>query len=60
MQPSHPLREGLPGSAVRPAVEKPRGKLGFATVSTLFVLRINKLRAGVFTAVSVPPLNIFS
>lgn len=42
------------------ALEKPCGKLGFAAVSTLFVLWINKLRAGVFTAVSVPPLNVFS
>lgn len=44
---------------MRPAVEKPHGKLGFATVSTLFVLRVNKLRAGVFTSVSVPPLKVF-
>lgn len=60
LQPSHPLPEGLPRSGVRPAVKKPRGKLGFATVSTPFVLRTNKLRAGVFTSVSVPPLKVFS
>lgn len=60
LQPSHPLPEGLPRSGVRPAVKKPRGKLGFATVSTPFVLRTNKLRAGVFTSVSMPPLKVFS
>lgn len=60
LQPSHPLPEGLPRSGVRPAVKKPRGKLGFATVSTPFVLRTNKLKAGVFTSVSVPPLKVFS
>lgn len=60
LQPSHPLPEGLPRSGVRLAVEKPHGKLGFATVSTLFVLWMNKLRAGVFTSVSVPPLKVFS
>lgn len=60
LQPSQPLSEGLPRSGVRPAVEKPCGKLGFATVPTLFVLRMNKLRAGVFTSVSMPPLKVFS
>lgn len=59
LQPSQPLSEGLPRSGVRPAVEKPCGKLGFATVPTLFVLRMNKLRAGVFTSVSMPPLKVF-
>lgn len=60
LQPSHPLPEGLPRSGLWLAVKKPHGKLGFATVSTLFVLRTNKLRAGVFTSVRVPPLKVSS